>query len=85
VNEDYWVISQHNKLLGLEQWKGIPAADFAGFLHEKPLAQRLWRARNDRLRKYRSIVLPDETTTPGWRTSVESALAEIERQAESEK
>ena len=84
LNEKYWVIGEQNKLLGLDQWKGLAAADFAGFLHEKPLAQRLWRERNDRLRHYRGIASPNEATTPAWRNSVESALAKFEQSTAGE-
>ena len=78
-NQRFWIISENVQLLGWDQWKDMPAADFAGFLYDKPLAQRLWRERNDRLARYRGVIIQDETTTPGWRARVESALAEFEQ------
>lgn len=52
---------------------------FAAFLHENPGARRVWRLREDKLRYYRGLIVPDEQITSDWIEGVESKLAIYER------
>jgi len=61
----------------------LDAAEFAAFLYENPGARRVWMDREQRLRKYRRMVDPEERTTPGWVGLIESHLAVFEAQARS--
>ena len=73
---------EQQELLAIEEFEGLDVAEFAGFLYEHPRALHLWRAKEERLARYRGMVRPDEQLTSEWITKVESALTKFERDAD---
>jgi hypothetical protein len=81
VNDRAWYGAQQSRLLGLPGGPEIETAVFAGFLYDNPGARRVWRTREAKLQRYRTVAIPDEQLTPLWIGSVEHYLAAFERNA----
>ena len=82
INDRFYFSVEQQELLAIEEFEGLDVAEFAGFLYENPRALHLWRAKEERLAKYRGIVRPNEQLTSEWITKVESALTKFERDAD---
>ncbi len=79
MNNRFYFIVQQQERLGVGDDAVLDVAEFAGFLYENPGAKRVWRAREDRLGKYRGLIKPSEITTSDWIELVESYIAIYEQ------
>ena len=83
MNNRFYFIVQQQERLGVGDEAVLDVAEFAGFLYENPGARRVWRAREDRLGKYRGLIKPSEVTTSDWIELVESHIATFEQRSGS--
>ena len=83
MNNRFYFIVQQQERLGVGDDAVLDVAEFAGFLYENPGARRVWRAREDRLGKYRGLIKPSEVTTSDWIELVESHIATFEQRSGS--
>ena len=83
MNNRFYFIVQQQERLGVGDDAVLDVAEFAGFLYENPGARRVWRAREDRLGKYRGLIRPSEVTTSDWIELVESHIATFEQRSGS--
>ncbi len=81
MNNRFYFIVQQQIHLGLGDNVLLDVAEFASYLYENPRAKRVWRAREERLGKYRGMIRSSETVTSDWITLVESNIAVFERQS----
>ncbi len=85
TNDRFFFSVRQQNVLGMEEFRDLDVAQFAGFLYENSRARELWRSREQRLAKYRGMVRPDERLTSEWVASIESAVNLFERTAESDR
>ena len=83
MNNRFYFTVQQQERLGVGDEAVLDVAEFAGFLYENPGARRVWRAREDRLGKYRGLIRPSEVTTSDWIELVESHIATFEQRSGS--
>ena len=83
MNNRFYFIVQQQERLGVGDEAVLDVAEFAGFLYENPGARRVWRAREDRLGKYRGLIKPSEVTTSDWIELIESHIATFEQRSGS--
>ena len=81
MNNRFYFIVQQQIRLGVGDDAVLDVAEFAGFLYENPGARRVWRAREERLGKYRGLIRPSEEVTSAWIALVESNIAVFEQQS----
>jgi len=74
MNNRFFFIVQQQERLGVGDKAVLDVAEFAGFLYENPGARRVWRAREERLGKYRGLIRPNEEVTSDWIELVESYI-----------
>jgi hypothetical protein len=74
MNNRFFFIVQQQERLGVGDNAVLDVAEFAGFLYENPGATRVWRAREERLGKYRGLIRPNEEVTSDWIELVESYI-----------
>jgi len=79
MNNRFYFIVQQQERLGVGDDAVLDVAEFAGFLYENPGARRVWRARENRLGKYRGLIKPSEVTTSDWIQLIESHIAIYEQ------
>jgi len=79
-NEAYYAVQQA-LLWGMPEVAELDIAVFAAYLYENPGAHRVWRAREDRLKFYRGLIVPDEQYTSDWIETIESKIALFGRAA----
>ena len=79
VNDEAYFSIQQSIIWGKSEVADLDAAIFAAYLHENPGAQRVWRAREDMLKNYRSQVVPSEQITSDWIQRIESYMALFDR------
>ena len=83
MNNRFYFIVQQQERLGVGDDAVLDVAEFAGFLYENPGARRVWRAREDRLGKYRGLIKPSEITTSDWIELIESYIAIYEQRLDA--
>ena len=81
MNDRFYFIVQQQERLGVGDDAVLDVAEFAGFLYENPGARRVWRAREERLGKYRGLIKPSEETTSDWIELIESPIAIFEQRS----
>ena len=78
VNDYFFSTVQYARLMGLD-WEDSDLSQYASYLYENPGAKRVWRDREESLKKYRAIGDPGEQFTSDWIDAIESKLELFDR------
>lgn len=78
VNDWFWSDVQYARLMGLD-WEDSDLSEYASYLYENPGAKRVWRDREESLKRYRGLGDPGEQFTSDWIDAIESKLELFDR------
>ncbi len=78
VNDYFFSVVQYVRLMGLD-WEDTDLSEYASYLYENPGARRIWRDREESLKKYRGLGDPGEQFTSEWIDAIESKLEIFDR------
>jgi hypothetical protein len=84
MNTRLVVMEAHASQLGRDDIADLIRRDWAAFLHQNPGARRAWLSREDNLIKYRRLAAPHAADFAGWRDSIQSELAILDKAVEQQ-
>ncbi len=79
MNTRLVVMESHANRLGRVEIASLIRRDWAAFLHQHPGARQTWLSRENNLIEYRQLAAPDAPDFSGWRDSIQSELAKLDR------